>query len=68
MDITLKKTHLQFDNYQTFHMVHKAIPLIWNHDVNITNFIKIKNHFNHFLKYMQFLVGYNTIFFCTNVF
>jgi hypothetical protein len=50
MVITLKTIHLWYENYQIFHMVHKHILIIWNHNVqiNITN-LKIKNHFNHFL-------------------
>ncbi len=42
-------------------MAHKLIPIIWNQKclVDITNFINIKNHFNHFLIYLQFLVHCN---------
>jgi hypothetical protein len=28
MVITLKNTHLWYDNYQTFHKVHKLIPIM----------------------------------------
>jgi len=31
--MALKKTHLWYDNYQTFHMVHKPRSIIWNHNV-----------------------------------
>jgi hypothetical protein len=26
------ETHGWYDNYQTLHMVHKPIPIIWNHN------------------------------------
>jgi hypothetical protein len=33
MVIALKKTHLWYDSYQTFHMVYKPIQIVWNHNV-----------------------------------
>jgi hypothetical protein len=27
------KTHLWYDIYQTFHMIHKLSPIIWNHNI-----------------------------------
>jgi len=58
MVIASKNIHLWYNHYQTFYMAHKFIP---NHMesqclVNITNFIKNKNHFNHFLNIFAFLV------------
>jgi hypothetical protein len=28
-----EKDHLWHDNYQTLHMIHAFIPIIWNHNV-----------------------------------
>jgi hypothetical protein len=60
MVIALTNTHLWYNNYQTVHMAHIFIP---NHMesqclVDITNFIKIKNDFNHFLNIFSF---FNTL-------
>jgi hypothetical protein len=54
----LEKNHLWCDNYQTFHIAHKHIQIIWNQNIsyNITNFIKIKIYLKHFLSMFAFLV------------
>jgi hypothetical protein len=60
-----KNTHLRYDDYQTFHMVHKLIPIIYmklHCLVNTKIFIKILNHFNHFLNIFLLLVCSNICF------
>jgi hypothetical protein len=48
---TLKKSQILWDeNYQTFHMVQKhGSKYVQSHvcEIYITNFMKVKNHFNH---------------------
>jgi hypothetical protein len=51
-----EKTHLWYDNYQTFFHSSKTY---YNHIeskylINTTNFIKITNHFIHFLNTFAF--------------
>jgi hypothetical protein len=49
MVITLNKTHLWDEYYQNFHMAQTYCNHMESQClINITNFIKIKNHSNHF--------------------
>ncbi len=46
----LKKLHLRYENIKLFIWFTHIVQSMWNHmhEINITNFIKVKNHFNCF--------------------
>jgi len=45
----VKKPHLSHENYQTFQKVHKfCLNCEMKWELIIINFMKAKNHFNHF--------------------
>jgi len=57
--IALKKTHLWYDNYQTTWLVSYCDHMELQCLTDPTNFIKIKNNLNHFLKIFAFWINYD---------
>jgi hypothetical protein len=66
MVITPKNTRLWYDNYQTLHMTHKFIPIIWNHNVQwiLQIFQRLQIISIIFWVYLHFFIALWCTFFC----